>query len=91
MKNRIDYRDTTLANAYSFSTAKIGLALAPKDTPLQYFLPFLIEDGEKENKVTLETAKEFLAGVRAGVISNKLVSAFGPYIDSIYKLCQSTI
>lgn len=86
MKSRIDYRDTTLANAYSISTARIGLALAPKDTPLQYFLPFLIEDSEAKSKLTLETAREFLRGVKLGIIPNKVVSAFNSYIDEIQKL-----
>ena len=88
MKSRIDSRDTTLANAYSMAAARIGLAWAPKGTPLQYFLPFLIEEESKPTDITKQTAKIFVDGVKSKVIPNKVISALSAYVENIYKLVE---
>jgi len=88
MRSRIDHRDTTLANAYSMAAARIGVAWAPKGTPLQYFLPFLLEEDKKTNDITVDTAKIFIDGVKSHIIPNKVISAFGKHIDKIYELVK---
>lgn len=92
----IENRDLDLANVNSIAVAKVGLLISgfgDKNTESVTFFDFLafpdrVKKGTKQEKhhISVETAREFLAGVKAGVIPNKVVSAFNPYIEEISKL-----
>jgi hypothetical protein len=49
-----------------------------------------LENGAKENSInktiSIDTAREFLRGVRTGEIPYKVVSAASPYMDKILEL-----
>lgn len=88
-------RDKTIANAHSISVARCGLIYAGSDTVTERnFLPFPelleLDNGAKENSInktiSVDTAREFLRGVRTGEIPYKVVSAASPYMDKILEL-----
>jgi hypothetical protein len=78
-----------LANSLSMSAAKIGLAFAPKDTPLQYFLPFnLSNDDDNSSVVSRATALVFMKGVRENIIPSKVIGAFSKQIEHIQAIAK---
>lgn len=88
MLERINHRDMVSANSLSISAAKIGLAFAPKNTPLQYFLPFDLSDDINPSKVSQSTANIFMQGVRDNIIPSKVIGAFSSQIEYIQHLTR---